>query len=97
MITTQCIQRQYPDSRGVNKLISAALVSREFQRVLLKDPLLAAEMGYRGEKFNLSAQELTWISSIRADNLKHFTEQLMGQMVQVGIGLPAKANFVVSR
>lgn len=62
----------------LSRLLSAALVSREFCEMLLSDPGLALDSGFKGETFYFSRWERTRILGIRAENLREFASQLIG-------------------
>lgn len=55
--------------RGLNHLLAAAVVSRQFREMLLQDPEAALQRGYLGEKFELSHEEREQLTSVRARSL----------------------------
>lgn len=68
------------ESRELNRLFTAAVVSRRFCRLLLSDARAAARSGYNGEMFALTLQEVDLLASIRAANLTDFAAQLVTKM-----------------
>ncbi len=67
-------------SSGLNRLISAAVVSSRFCRLLLSDPFAVLALGYNGESFDLTADELAHVKLIRANSLQGFAAQLVEKM-----------------
>ena len=67
-------------SRGLIRLLSAAVASSQFGRMLLADPIAAVTAGYSGERFYLTPDELVCLSGIRADSLREFAAQLVSKM-----------------
>jgi hypothetical protein len=65
-----------PDYDDVNRLLAAAIVSRQFCSILLTDPVRAIQDGFAGEHFTLSADEYELIIAIRSSSLSDFVEQL---------------------
>jgi len=56
----------------VNRLLAAALISKQFCNLLLKDPARALQQGFAGEHFMLSNDEQNFILSLRAGSLQEF-------------------------
>ena len=50
-------------------LLSAAVVNRQFRKMLLEDPETALQRGYLGERFELSRDERERLTSVRAHSL----------------------------
>ncbi len=67
-IQSQQVQ-QAVRQRGLNHLLAAAVVSRQFREMLLQDPEAALQRGYLGEKFELSHEERERLTSVRARSL----------------------------
>ena len=65
-------------SAGLNRVIAAAVVNRQFCDMLLKDPRAALQKGYLGETFTITAEERALIVSIRAESLSDLAKQLYG-------------------
>jgi len=53
----------------MNRLLSAAVVSKSFRNMLLTSPEIALASGYQGEKFNLSDADRSWLFSIKPVSL----------------------------
>ncbi len=65
-----CVQPEYSTRNDeLNRLLSAAVVSKSFRAMLLTSPEIAIASGYQGEKFNLSEADRTWLFSIKPTNL----------------------------
>ena len=63
-------QIQYSDGHdGLNHLLAAAVVSRQFREMLLEDPEAALQKGYLGEQFELSREEREHLTSTHAQSL----------------------------
>ena len=62
--------------RQLGKLLAAAVVSKPFCDLLLRDPGQAISKGYQGESFLLTDYELDLVLSIRAATLQDFACQL---------------------
>jgi hypothetical protein len=58
-----------PSHDELNRLLSAAVVSKSFRNMLLTNAELAVRSGYQGETFNLSPGEQSWLYSIRPTSL----------------------------
>jgi hypothetical protein len=65
-----------PSYEDVNRLLAAAVVSRQFCNSLLNDPVSAIQDGFAGEHFTLSADEYEMIIAIRSSSLTDFAEQI---------------------
>ena len=65
-----------PNYDDINRLLAAAVVSRQFCSILLNDPVRAIEDGFAGEHFTLSAGEYELIIAIRSSSLTDFAKQL---------------------
>lgn len=64
------------NDKGLSRLISAAVVNREFCSLLLADPAGALTTGYNGESFQLPMEEQELVRSIHATSLADFAQQL---------------------
>jgi hypothetical protein len=60
----------------INRLLSAAVVSRSFRSMLLNDPAKAIAGGYCGEKFHISSKTAQQATAIHATTLADFATQL---------------------
>lgn len=63
-------------SKGLNRVIAAAVVNRQFCEMLLRDPHEALQKGYLGETFTLTPEEVSLIASIHADTLPELARQM---------------------
>jgi len=63
-------QLDYPTrNEELNRLLCAAVVSKSFRNMLLVNPEIAVTSGYQGESFNLSAEDRSWLLSMRPTSL----------------------------
>ncbi len=60
----------------LSRLISAAIVNKEFCELLLTSPKVAIATSYYGEPFHLTTEEQKLVLSIRAATLTDFAMQL---------------------
>ena len=66
-------QLDYPSRNDeLNRLLSAAVVSKSFRNMLLVNPEIAVANGYQGESFNLSDEDRSWLYSMRSTSLVDF-------------------------
>jgi len=65
--------------KELNRLMTAAVVSKRFCKLLLSDPVQAIKHGYNGELFHLTKDEKDMIVSIKAECLSDFASQLVQQ------------------
>lgn len=63
-------------SNGLTRVFAAAVVSRQFCKMLLSDPITALQNGYLGETFKLSNEEHDLLISIHANNLADLARQV---------------------
>lgn len=63
-------------SSGLTRVFAAAVVSRQFCKMLLSDPVTALQNGYLGETFKLSNEEHNLLISIHAENLADLARQV---------------------
>jgi hypothetical protein len=85
----------YQQSKGLNRLTYAAVVSTRFCKKLLSDPRTALAGGYNGESFGLTPAEMDLVCSIRARSLRSFAAQLV-ELLQVPVDdsrMPAVATI----
>ena len=61
---------------GIGHLFAAAVVSRQFRKMLLEDPETALQRGYLGEQFELSREERELLTSVRARSLADLVKTL---------------------
>jgi hypothetical protein len=63
-------QVDYPSHNDeLNRLLSAAVVSKSFRNMLLVNPEIAVTAGYQGESFTLSDEDRSWLFSMRPTSL----------------------------
>ena len=60
-----------------SRILTAAVVNKQFCNLLLKNPALALANGFCGETFNLSKEEKHQLLSIQASSLEEFAQQLI--------------------
>ena len=75
-------------SKEVNRVLSAAIVSKTFREALITDPTQAINKGFMGESFVLTAQEQQMLQAIQAETLADFASQILD--AQQRISLPEK-------
>jgi hypothetical protein len=77
------IQRE----REYSRIMTAAVISERFRRLLLANPGLAIKNGFNGEAFHLAADESRRISAIRAATLADFARQMNASQSSAVISL----------
>ncbi len=60
----------------ISRIVSAAVVNKQFCSRLLSNPASAISQGYCGELFNLTNEEKDRIGEIRENSLEDFAAQL---------------------
>ncbi len=68
--------RTQTNMNELNRVFSAAVVSRIFCETLLRTPEQALTEGYLGQPFQLTEQEKALITSIRAKSLPDLAQQV---------------------
>lgn len=63
-------------SNGLTRVFAAAVVSRQFCKMLLSDPITALQNGYLGETFKLNNEENDLLISIHAESLADLARQV---------------------
>jgi hypothetical protein len=87
-------QLDYPSRYDeLNRLLSAAVVSKSFRNMLLANPEIAVTSGYQGENFNLSEEDQSWLYSIRPANLVDLAANMVAY--QQNIRQDSKVNIPV--
>jgi len=61
---------------GLSKLFEAAVVNRQFCKLLLNQPETALRQGYLGNSFDLTMEEQALIVSIQANSLPDLAQQV---------------------
>jgi hypothetical protein len=78
------IQRE----REYSRIMTAAVISQRFRKLLLSNPEVAIKSGFNGEAFHLAADESRQISAIRAATLADFARQMNGFRHACALNLP---------
>jgi hypothetical protein len=77
---TEMNMSTYPSSstsgQELSRLLTAAVVNKKFQKLLLTDPAIALASGFNGERFRLGSEEKDRVLSIHAQSLEDFASQL---------------------
>ena len=63
-------------ANNLSRILTAAVVSQNFKRRLLSNPVRAVKNGFINEKFDLSKEEMAQLSAIKAENLAEFALHL---------------------
>lgn len=59
----------------LSRLLTAAVISSQFRKMLLTNPAKAISSGYGGESFQIPGEEKKRLSAIQATNLADFAKQ----------------------
>jgi hypothetical protein len=62
--------------KGLNQLLCAATINRQFREVLLRNPAQALAVGYQGQTFALTSEERQVVMGIRAEHLEDLAAQI---------------------
>jgi hypothetical protein len=62
---------------GLNSVLAAAVVNRNFRETLLRNPEAALGQGYLGKGFSLSQKEISLILSLNATSLADLARQII--------------------
>ena len=87
-------------SDELNRLLSAAVVSKSFRNMLLNSPEVALASGYQGEAFNLSDVDRDWLFSVKATSLVDLAanmvihQQTLSQERPVKVPLQPEHHYV---
>jgi len=60
----------------INQILCAALVNKNFQNILLADPVKATACGYLDHSFPLTSEERAMLSDIKANSFEDFASQV---------------------
>jgi hypothetical protein len=74
----------------LNRLLSAAVVSKSFRNMLLTSPEIAVASGYQGESFNLSPEDRNWLFSIRPASLVELAASMVAYQLESKVKLPVE-------
>ncbi|HUV16113.1 MAG TPA: hypothetical protein VMW28_06080 [Pelolinea sp.] len=75
-ITNQIEKASQTANTEFSRILSAAVINKQFRSALLSDPSGAVASGYCGEPFYLSADQKQRISAIHSRSLEEFAAQL---------------------
>lgn len=73
-----------------SRLLTAAVVNKQFCKLLLTNPSIALAKGYCGENFNFTKEEKQRVLSITASSIEDFAQQLIQEPTRAAI--PAYAG-----
>ncbi len=68
--------KNFHNQQEFSRLLTAAVINGSFRKALLNNPSKAISSGFGGEAFNLGADVMQRLSSIRANSLAEFASQL---------------------
>ncbi len=68
--------KNFQVQQEISRLLTAAVINGSFRKTLLNNPGEAISSGFGGEAFNLGADVVQRVSSIRANSLSDFATQL---------------------
>lgn len=86
---TQLVDHQ-PSNDELNRLLSAAVVSKSFRNMLLTNPEIAVASGYQGETFNLSSEDQNWLYSIRPNDLVDLAANMVTYQQERKVKIPVE-------
>lgn len=61
----------------ISRLLAAAVVSKDFETLLLNEPEAALRQGYQDESFLLTPEEYDLVTSVQASSLAEFAQILV--------------------
>jgi len=73
----------------ISRLLTAAVISTRFRKLLLSDPAKALSAGYNGETFYFSREERERIVTIKAQSLADYANQISEKRPVQGYRRPA--------
>lgn len=68
--------KNFHNQQEFSRLLTAAVINGSFRQALLNNPGDAISSGFGGEAFNLGADVVKRLSTIRATSLAEFASQL---------------------
>jgi hypothetical protein len=68
--------KNFQVQQEISRLLTAAVINGSFRKTLLNNPGKAISSGFGGEVFNLGADVVQRMSTIRANSLSDFANQL---------------------
>ncbi len=75
-VYTHPVSRQAEVNREYGRILSAAVISEQFRKLLLSNPSMALAVGFAGEKFHLNTEDRNRLTAIHATSLVDFAAQL---------------------
>ncbi len=91
-------QLDYPARNDeLNRLLSAAVVSKSFRSMLLSSPEIALANGYQGEAFNLSDADRSWLFSIKPTSLSELAANMVTHQQNLSQEVPVKVAMQPAR
>lgn len=72
-------------SKEVNRVLSAAIVSKTFREALILDPAQAINKGFMGESFVLTSQDRQMLQAIHAETLEDFASQILDAQQRINL------------
>jgi hypothetical protein len=85
-VTQASGQLDYPSCNDeMNRLLCAAVISKNFRNMLLVNPEIAVASGYQGESFNLSADDRSWLFSLRPASLVDLAANMVTHQQNVNL------------
>ncbi len=75
---------------NISRLITAAVINKPFEQLLLSNPEQAISTGYNGEAFPLNRQEKDLVLSIKANTLADFASSLSRGIINEN---PVRINY----
>jgi hypothetical protein len=79
-----------PSNDELNRLLSAAVVSKSFRNMLLTNPEIAVASGYQGETFNLSSDDQSWLYSFRPTSLIDLAANMVTYQQERKVKIPVE-------
>ncbi|MEW6094304.1 MAG: hypothetical protein AB1531_10095 [Chloroflexota bacterium] len=93
-------QESVEEHLDLSRLLAAATINQDFERLLLDDPQAALQQGYQDEKFFLTDEERDLVMSIRADSLSELAQILvrtLGEYEPARLHYPAQIEQYLIR
>lgn len=97
---TIAVQESVGEHLELSRMLAAATVNQDFEKLLISDPQAALQQGYQDEKFLLTREERDLILSIRADSLPELAQILVrtfGERQTVRCHYPAQMEHYLIR
>jgi xanthine dehydrogenase iron-sulfur cluster and FAD-binding subunit A len=97
---TIAVQESVGEHLELSRLLAAATVNQEFEKLLINEPQAALQQGYQDETFLLTQEERDLILSIRADSLPELAQILvrtLGEREYIRCHYPAQIDQYLIR